>query len=118
MKFYYNGKLMRTSKTHEYKYAIITAADACCSCHSSLEWAETEYRRPIAACETNIHDCLVAIEMLEMGRNYYEVKICKRWHKISLKGKDKKYFEDQIEANKARIEILKTRKIVELEARA
>ena len=27
MKFYYNGKLVRTSKTHEYKYAIVKRAD-------------------------------------------------------------------------------------------
>lgn len=27
MKFYYNGKLIRTSKTHEYKYAIIRKDD-------------------------------------------------------------------------------------------
>jgi PIN domain nuclease of toxin-antitoxin system len=118
MKFYYNGKLMRTSKNHDYKYAIVSANDGLWSCHSTLEAAEKEYRRPIAEAETNIHDDMVAIEMLNMGRNYYEIKICKRWHRISLKGKDKAYFENHIESNKARIENLKTRRIVELEARA
>ena len=28
MKFYYKGKLVRASKTHEYKYAIIKKSDA------------------------------------------------------------------------------------------
>ena len=118
MKFYYNNKLLRTSKTHEYKYAIVTVSDACCSCHGTLEAAEKEYRRPISECETNIHDYMVAIEMLKMGRSYYDVKICKRWHRIPLKGKDINYFESNIEYLRNRIETLKTRKIVELEARA
>lgn len=118
MKFYYNGKLMRTSKTHEYKYAIVSENDVLWSCHGTLEAAQKEFRRPIAQCETNIHDYMVAIKMLEMGRSYYEVKICKRWHRIPLKGKTVNYFESEIEYFKKRIEILKTRKIVELEARA
>lgn len=37
MKFYYNGKLIRTSKTHEYKFAAITAEGKCLCCSATLD---------------------------------------------------------------------------------
>ena len=126
MKFYFNGKLIRTSKNHEYKYAILSENDGVWSCHSTLEAAEKEYRKPIAARETDIHECMVAIEMLKNGRNYMEVRRGGRWFKVQLKGKDHRgddkadvaTWEKYIKNDKTAIESLNTRKIVELEARA
>lgn len=126
MKFYYNGKLMRTSKTHEYKFAIIWPDGTLSSCHGTREAAEKEYRRPISENETAIVDDLKAIEALKAGRTYYDTKICRRWHRISLKGKffdgtsrsDIGSWERSIECHKRQIERLNTRLIVELEARA
>ena len=44
MKFYYNGQLMRTSKTHHYTHAIIRHNDdesiTCMGCSSSKQGAE------------------------------------------------------------------------------
>ena len=37
MKFFYNGKLIRTSRSHEYKYAAITANGNCLCCSSTLD---------------------------------------------------------------------------------
>ena len=126
MKFYYNGKLMRTSKTHEYKFAIIWPDGTLSSCHGTREAAEKEYRRLISENETAIADDLKAIEALKAGRTYYDTKICRRWHRISLKGKDwggmnraeVATWESYIESHKRQIEKLNTRQIVELEARA
>lgn len=126
MKFYYNGKLMRTSKNHDYKYAIIWDDETLGSCHSSLEAAQKEFRRPISEAESAIADDLRAIKALQNGKTYYDTKVCRRWYRVNLKGKDAlgrsmnevSYWENCIERHKRHIEKLKTRKIVELEARA
>lgn len=48
MKFYYNGKLVRSSKTREYKYAVVReTADGkivVWGCSSTREGAEKMYR--------------------------------------------------------------------------
>ena len=51
MKFYYNGQLVRTSKTHEYKYAVINTetgkAYACSKDMKGIDKAMSEIRRPL-----------------------------------------------------------------------
>lgn len=43
MKFYYNGKLVRTSKTHEYKYALInTETEKARACSKDLKGVHAE----------------------------------------------------------------------------
>lgn len=43
MKFYYNGKLVRTSKTHEYKYALINIETGhCYACGADRRNPENE----------------------------------------------------------------------------
>lgn len=126
MKFYYNDKLMRTSKTHEYKYAIITENGDLWSCHGTLEAAQKEFRRPISECETSIADTKKIIASLEKGKTYCDLKVCKRWYRVNLKGKnpdgsDRSQISTwavDIPKLERRIEFLNTRKIVELEARA
>ena len=47
MKFYYNGQLVRTSKNHEYKYALInTQTGKCYACWKDRKnpEAELQYR--------------------------------------------------------------------------
>lgn len=39
MKFYYNGTLMRTSKTRQYKYAVISASGKCLACSETYNGA-------------------------------------------------------------------------------
>ena len=127
MKFYYNGTLMRTSKTHEYHFAILGEDDKLWSCHSTLEAAQKEFRRPIAERESSIEDCRKAIEAIENGRLYFDTKVCRRWYRVSLKGKnldgklrsDANTWREDIEMYRSSIEKLtKTRRIVELEMRA
>lgn len=126
MKFYYNDKLVRTSKTHDYKYAIISKKGDCLSCHGTLESAQKEFRRQISELETSIADDKKIITALEKGKTAVDLKICRRWCRISLKGKnfdgsdraDPATWQEEIERSLKRIEWLNTRKIVELEARA
>ena len=126
MKFYYNGKLVRTSKNHEYKYAIIGENGNLWSCHGTLEAAQKEFRRPISECESQIADYHKAIDALNKGKTYYDTKVCRRWYRVQLKGKDitgkdrseVSTWEGWIESAQNRIHFLNGRKIVELEARA
>ena len=129
MEFYYEGKLVRTSKTHDYRFAIVnddfSDKKDVWSCHGTLEAAQKEFRRPIAECETAIAEDQKIIEALQKGYTYVDLKICGRWHRISLKGKDfdgsdrssVSTWEKQIESHKRRIEYLNTRRIVTLEQR-
>ena len=50
MKFYYNGKLIRTSKTHVYNWAIIDPTDGgVYACRRDRSGAESEYNRLLRA---------------------------------------------------------------------
>lgn len=126
MKFYYNDKLVRTSKTHEYHYAILSENGDVWSCHGTLEAAQKEFRRPISECETTIEDNKKIIAALKNGKTYVDLKVCRRWFRVNLKGKnidgssrsEISTWEKDIQEIKNRIEFLNTRKIVELEARA
>ncbi len=48
MKFYYEGKLMRTSKTHEYKFALLNGAGTCLSCSGTRDGIERERQRRVS----------------------------------------------------------------------
>ena len=123
MKFYYKGKLVRTSKTHEYKFAVMTANDKLCSCHGTLDAAQKALRSKIATLETEIQNCKKAIEASEEGKTRFEIKTGGRWYPVNLSVKDfcgrdrsqKSTWEEYIENAKRSIEQYKTRKIVELE---
>ena len=126
MKFYYNGKLMRTSKTREYHFAVLNTNGTCNSCHSTREAAEKEWRRPIAAHETAIEEDLQCIKALERGKDHIDLKCRCGWIRVQLKGKDLfgndrgqvSTWREYIESHKRDIAKLRTREIVELEARA
>ena len=50
MKYYYNGKLIRTSKTHDdYKYALIDERHGCVSCSKSRTTIQTKYNQYTAS---------------------------------------------------------------------
>lgn len=125
MKFYYNGKLMRTSKTHEYKYAIITENGCCCSCHGTLESAQKEFRRPIAECEKSIANFNMIIRAINSGKKYIDIKEYRYTHRVHFSGKDiagddrsqVSTWEKYIRQTKNSMADYESRKIVELEQR-
>lgn len=126
MKFYYNGKLMRTSKTHEYKFAIVWPNGKCASCHGTREAAEKEYRKRIAESETCIDRYKQAIKAIQNGKKSFIFKERSGSYKVELYGEDFAHndrskaetWEKYMESANECIARLKTRKIVELEARA
>jgi hypothetical protein len=71
MKFYYNGKLIRTSKTHIYKYAVINIArDKCVACSATKEGAQATINSRLAEYERGIKNQTSIIKALEKGAKY------------------------------------------------
>ena len=48
MKFYYNDKLIRKSKTNTYTHAVISSCGVTVSCHTTREAAEKKIRAELA----------------------------------------------------------------------
>jgi hypothetical protein len=119
MKFYYNGKLIRTSKTHEYKYAVI-ANDECLTCSATMDGAQKFINRYINERKDEIKTCENIIRAIEAGaKSFYAVygrttEHCKlREHHTIADTKER------IEICKKAIERMTTSwKVVEIEARA
>ena len=128
MKFYYNGKLVRTSKTHEYHFGILEPKTGkIVSCHGTYEAAQKEHRRPISEAETSIKRCRAAINAIENGKTSFFWKWNNRYlEKVILKGADfagnnrgeVSTWEGYIEGYNKFIASHRARQIVELEARA
>lgn len=81
MKFYYNNKLVRTSKTHNYKYGVFTRNDNCEACASTYELAEKAIVTVTRFVRANLEyykEELKAIEQGKekfwVGRNFCKVK--------------------------------------------
>lgn len=118
MKFYYNGKLVRTSKTHEYHFGILNAdGTKVTSCHGTYEAAMKEMNRRPGEIRSRIAELETGIKAIQAGKSYYLTKICGRTYKVSI-GKDtEEDYRHYIDQNRDALNRLAKRKIVELEAR-
>lgn len=122
MKFYYNGKLVRTSKNHEYTHAVIDITNnACVGCRVGADKAEAIIRGEISATERSIANCKTAIKALENGKSGFHAKEGRGrtwYHKFTTSDTVEKY-NRSIEQLKGYIDrINATWQVVELEARA
>lgn len=117
MKYYYNGKLMRTSKNHHYTHAVINPdGDRLIGCCSRLDLAVKLRQSYISECETSIENFKRAIKALEAGKNKYW---CKCGNRDVL---EKTYYtideyKKYIENSEKKIAYRKNFKVVELEER-
>ena len=75
MKFYYDGQLIRTSKTHHYTHACVAQGSdgkwCCISCSSSKAGAEKVKADKIREHERLIDSCNRAIKAHEDGKDGY-----------------------------------------------
>lgn len=122
MKFYYNGQLIRTSKTHEYKYAVISTIsnNKALTCSATKEGAQKFINRYINERKDEIKTCENIIRAIETGaKSFYAVygrktEYCKLREHYTIEDT-----KERIEECKKAIEGITTCwKIVELEARA
>lgn len=110
MKFYYDGQLIRTSKTHIYTHACIKKGEngyICLGCSSTRAGAEKVKKDRMRELESAIYSYTARIEAIKAGKNgYYNIK--HKW--ISLKGYDYgtlEQLERWVEGDKVTLEIVK-----------
>ncbi len=121
MKFYYNGKLMRTSKTHEYHYAIVKVdGSKAWSCHGTYNAAQKEMNRVIAERQSAIDSLNERKKALLSGRKYYFIKDGRREYKYTFtEGDTVEDCIERIEKAEAKLKwFIENWKIVELQAEA
>ena len=79
MKFYYNNKLVRTSKNHEYTHAIIDMKSGeCIGCRTSYEACQSFINTELNGLRRNIENSRRKIKALEAGKTYYIVQEARR----------------------------------------
>ena len=109
MKFYYNGQLVRTSKTHQYKYALInTETGKCYACGADRKNPEAELRYRSAN--------LVTYRAVRDGQ--YRQKDKYHCTAEQIRKNAEKYYGSLENAIAEQEEYVANLKIVELEARA
>ncbi len=120
MKFYYNGQLVRTSKSHEYTHAVIDiTTNGCKGCRVGRYKAEAIISAEVAEYERRAKNYESAIKALESGKTGYYVKEGRRtwFNKFSADATVEKYRE-WIAWNREYVDSIKANwKVVELEAR-
>ena len=118
MKFYYNGKLVRTSKNHEYHYGVLSSnGKSVNSCHATREAAEKAMAQPISNLRKAIENCKSAIRAIENGKTYYFVKDGRNTWRNEINGRTVEDFEGYIKGYLAEIEKFSKCKVIELETR-
>ena len=120
MKFYYEGKLVRTSKTHEYHYGVWNKKyQKMKSCNSTKELAEKELRTYINEPLNYIEETKEAIKAFQSGKKGYWTKVGHRTFYVRFVNGDT--IEDMEQTIKHNQELYEYRKnnycVVELEAR-
>ena len=117
MKFYYNGNLIRTSKTHTYTHAVLKPDGKPFACSSSLDGAKKAIQKEIGGWETSKKNCREAIKAINAGKPYCFFQHGRMTIKVSLKGETVADYEKHIQEYDRIIEKYKSYQIVELEAR-
>lgn len=119
MKFYYNGNLIRTSKTHHYAYAVMEG-NRVFNCSATREGCERFIQSYINESLGGIENCNKAIKALESGRNGYYHKFGRHEYYYKFDKNDTiETFKEHINNCKANIEYRRNNwKIVEIEERA
>lgn len=117
MKFYYEGKLIRTSKTHDYKYAALIN-EKCLKCSGTKQGAEAEISRLIREAENNIAFYESALQAYEKGSTMVRSRRGD-WVKLDTAWYTPENLRDWKESEHKRLNFIKENaKVVELEARA
>jgi len=120
MRFYYNGNLIRTSRTHHYTHALLNSRGRAVMCSAKRSACESFKQSAINHCLQGIENGKSAIMALEAGRGGYWRKEGRKteWHSFSGWGMHSKAEYEEFIAEKERdIQIYQSWQIVEIEER-
>ena len=118
MKFYYEGKLIRTSKTHHYTHAIVCEGTAI-MCSATRQGCEREKQRYLSQQREIIKSYQDGIKYLRDGKKGYYVKDGRSSYYVPFDKYDTaERYEKWIKESENRIQhITNNWKIVEIEER-
>lgn len=123
MKFFYDGKLVRTSKTKVYTHAVInTETGGLIGCSSSRELAQKKVDSEISYCNSRIAEDERALKALTSGASGYSYRFG-RMKYFSVFGRDcsknPEEWKQFIREHRERIDYIRRNwKVVELTAQA
>ena len=120
MKFYYNDKLIRTSKNHEYTHAVIDANTGVCKgCRTNYQACASIISSEINSEINSIKDDEEMLKAIRTGKNYYTVKFGRHTFREKIRPDHTvERITGWINGHKEKIEYInKNWKIVELERR-
>lgn len=124
MKFYYNGKLIRTSQNHNYTHAVIDTErnNALIGCRASKDTAESVISGEINRLERSLKNHEAIKKALENGKPGFYGKDGRRTYWVRFSENESYYTLESVErwmiCDKKEIEYVKNNwKVVELEAR-
>lgn len=95
MKYYIDGKLVRTSKTRTYTHAVLFDDEVVACCGSYLLANKELDRRLAHLCAAN-RDYRAAIEAIDNGKSYYMARLCsdnRRPYKNPIKRSREEYMK-------------------------
>lgn len=88
MKFYYDGQLIRTSKTHEYKFACVRLAEdgryKNLGCSATYKGACKERDSRVSGYRSNEAFCKVCADAVRNGKTFVWNKVCGRSYRHML----------------------------------
>lgn len=95
MKFYYNGKLIRTSKTHHYKFACINLETGNVLQCSETRSGATKLLTTIKAEKARAYEnATSAIKAIDEGRTFYNAKIGRTSERVRIQRSKDQYLAD------------------------
>lgn len=125
MKFYYEGKLVRTSKTHEYKFAAIDVSKAdgekisALKCSATHEGAKSEIDRKRNNALNAITHYEQMIKAIENGYKHMWAKECGHAYKIDLTKYSIDELRSYIDSERKYLDYIQMNfKVVQLEAKS
>jgi hypothetical protein len=123
MKFYYNGKLIRTSKTGEYKYALLDQNGKCLTCSATLKGAQSYKDSAISKKRNSIKSNENLINALRTGASHFDAIANGKTSRVKIEkdyiGHSLEFAQTIVAELNESIELISNGwQIVELEARA
>ena len=121
-KFYYNGRLVRTSENREYTHAVLNEFGGCMACSSSYKLALSNITKEVSYSERVIANANALLKALEAGKSDYWI-MDGRKRRLTIIHKNDPWFseanaKERIAYHQERIKTLITKwQVVELEQR-
>ena len=119
MKFYYNGKLMRTSKNHIYTHAVINERGGLIGCRANREAAEAIISAELSTLQRGLKNGEIKKKAIESGATRYRVSTGRISYWEPVRDTDTiERCDEWIASRREKIEAVRIGwQIVELEAR-